>query len=212
MAKTLQQILIDINSNLDLDAALPTGTELETRSNYANQAIWEASSRGQLREFKREYLTNTASLVTISLPSDFRELHQDPKIKVGGNWEEWRVIEAEHKYEMSDADRYCYILGDAAQGYNLIFNAIVPDADLSIMYQKTPTGMPSLGAMCELPDPQYVIRSVEAMVLYGRSDDRFLVAEQRAEQSLANMIGRGMKASDGRARRTHATFRNPLAR
>lgn len=211
MARTLSQILIDANSVLDLEAAVPTGDELSTRTNYADQAVWDASATGQLSEFKREYLTTASTLATISLPSNFREIQENPRIYLSGGWEEWPVIEVEQKYEKSSSERYCYVMGNPSEGYNLVFNNIEPSDQLSIIYQRYPSGLLTLSDKCELSDPQFVVRKIESYVLYSRSDDRFPIAEQKAEQQLANMVGREMKGTTGGARSTKMTFKNPLS-
>lgn len=209
--KTLTEILTDVNAVIDLDATMPTGTELTTRANYANQAVYDASATGVLSEFKREYLTTSSTLATISLPTDFRELQDDPRIYVNGSWVAWQTIDVEQKYDRSTLERYCYVMGDPASGYNLIFNNIEASDNLSIVYQRYPSGMPTLTSVCELSDPMYVVRKIESYVLYSRSDDRFNIAEQRAEQQLANMMGREMKSSSGMGRDTKMKFQNPLA-
>lgn len=208
--KTLQQLLISINAVLDLDATMPTGTELTTRANYADQAVWDASAKGQLSEFKREFLTSASSLATIPLPANFRELQENPQLYVSGGWEEWEAIEVEQKYQKSSTDRYCYVLGNPAEGYNLIFNAITPADQLSVIYQRYPSGLATLADKCEIADPQYIVRQVESYVLYSRSDDRFPVAEQRAEAQLAGVMGREMKGSTGQGRDTKMKFKHPL--
>lgn len=211
--KNLSGILTDANAILDLNAELPTGTELTTRSNYADQAVWDASATGQLSEFKKEFITTTSSLATIPLPSDFRELMEWPQILDSTlNWNSYEPIEVEQKYDYSTADRYCYILGNPSEGYNLVINSIIAGATLSIIYQRFPSGLLTLADVCELADPQYVVRKIESYVLYSRSDDRFPIAEQRAQQSLANMMGREMKGTAGGPRKTGMNFQNPLAR
>lgn len=212
MARTLSQILKDANAVLDLEAAEPTGDELTTRSNYANQAVWDASAIGQLSEFKREYLTTASTLATIPLPTNFRELQENPRLYLSNGWEEWPAIEVEDKYTKPITERYCYVLGNPAEGYNLIFNNIEVTDQLSIVYQRYPSGMATLTDICELSDPQYAVRKIESYVLYSRSDDRFPIAEQKAEQQLANMMGREMKASDGQSRDTKMKFAHPLRR
>lgn len=212
MARTLADILIDDNSILDLAAAEPTGTELATRSNYANQAVWDAAATGQLREFKSEFLTPTSTLATIPLPINFREFQAWPNILTStGNWQEYEPIDAEEKYQKASTDYFCYVLGNPSEGYNVVFNNIIADATLSVIYQRYPSGLLTLTDVCELPDPQYVVRKVESYVLYSRSDERFPVAEQRAQQSLANMMGRGMKDSSGQGADTKMKFKHPLA-
>lgn len=210
--KTLSSLLIDANAILDLNAEAPTGTELTTRSNYADQAVWDAAGTGQLNEFKREFITTSSTLATVPLPSDFKELQEDPQIYLSGGWEAWEAIEVEEKYSKSTQDRYCYVLGNPAEGYNLIFNNIEVSNQLSVIYQRFPSGLLTLTAICELSDPQYVVRKIESYVLYSRSDDRFPIAEQRAQTSLANMVGRGMKGTTGGPRKTGANFVNPLGR
>lgn len=208
--KTLSDILVEANATLDLDATAPSGTELTTRTNYADQAVWDAAAMGQLNEFKSEFLSTTSTLATIPLPSGFRELMDDPRIATSSGWESWEAIEVEQKYTKGSQDRYCYILGNPSSGYSLIFNQIVASGSLSIIYQRFPSGLQTLTDTCELSDPQYVVRKIESYVLYSRSDDRFPIAEQRAGSALANMVGRGMKGTTGGPRQTGMNFRNPL--
>jgi len=211
MARTLSQILTDVNAVLDLEATLPTGDELVTRTNYANQAVWDASATGQLSEFKREYVTAVGTSATVSLPSDFRELMVDPQVLDStGNWQEYEVIEAEERYEKSTNEKYAYVMGDPAAGYNLIFNQLISGATLSAVYQRFPSGLATLTDVCELSDPQVVARQTEQYVLYSRSDDRFPIAEQKAQRQLSNLMGREMKGSSGQSRDTKMKFRNPL--
>ena len=101
-------------------------------------------------------------------------------------------------------------MGDPVEGYNLILNSPLSGATLSVIYQRFPSGLLTLTAVCELSDPQYVSRKVESYVLYSRNDERFPIAEQRAEQSLANMMGREMKGAGGQGRDTKMRFNNPL--
>jgi hypothetical protein len=211
MARTLSDILIDVNSTLDLEASLPTGDELATRTNYANQAVLDASATGQLSEFKMEYVVGVSSNATVPLPSNFRELQQDPEEFAGGAWTTYPEISIEEKYDKGTDDEYCYILGNPASGYNLILNSSMSGATLSVIYQRFPSGLLTLVDKCELSDPQFVSRKVESYVLWSRNDERFPIAEQRAEQQLANMMGREMKSPGGQGRDTKMKFVNPLA-
>lgn len=210
--RTLGQILTDANSFLDLEATLPSGDELTLRANYANQAVWDASSAGQLSEFKREFVTSATSggIVTIPLPANFREFEQDPKVLVNGGWIDYPEIDVAEKYDKSSADEYCYVLGNPSEGYFAIFNAMVSGATISMIHQRYPSGMATLSDKCELSDPGYVTRKVESYVLYSRGDERFPTANAESEKRLANMYGRDMKTSGGQGRSTKMTFTNPL--
>lgn len=209
--QTLSTILTNANAILDLEATLPTGDELTLRKNYTNQAIFDASATVQLSEFKNEYIGNVSTALTIPLPSNFRELQQDPRLLIGGSWESWPEIEAEEKYNHSTSERYCYVMGNPSSGYNLIFNSPEASATLSVIYQRYPSGMNTLTDICELSDPTYVTRKIESYVLYARGDDKFEIAESRAQTSLLNMAGREMKGAGGQGRDTPTRFSNPLS-
>ena len=210
MSKTLSSILLDVNATLDLEAEAPTGDELTTRANYANQAIWDASAAGQLSEFKNEYLVGISNNATVPLPSNFRETMENPQLFSNNEWITFTVVEVEEKYGLGTTEYYSYVLGNPSGGYNLILNNPIADATLSVIYQRFPSGLLTLTDVCELSDPQFVTRKIESYVLYSRNDERFPIADQRAEQQLANMMGREMKASSGQSGDTRMKFNNPL--
>jgi len=205
---TLNDILLDSASTLDLAATVPTGDELTLRINYANQAVEDAAAIGQLNEFKMEYSLYVTSIVTVPLPSGFREFQEDPKQLVSGGWVTFPEIEAQEKH--GNSDYWCYVMGNPTDGYNAIFNSLVTGGTLSVIYQRYPSGMATLTDVCELSDPTYVTRKIESYVLYSRGDDRFQVAEGRANTVLLNMVGRGSKSSGGQGRDTGMKFTNPL--
>ena len=182
---TLSDILIAANTFTDLEATLPTGTDLVTRTSYANQAVKDAASLNTLSQFSTPY-TVYATGATISLPADFRELENFPKFEYGGVETDIPVIKAG---VISEEPRYSYILGNPTNGYNLVLSGI-SGATISLLYQRYPTGFTTLTSVCELPDPEYVKQKVISYVLQSRNDDRFLVIERDAQTRLANMVGR----------------------
>lgn len=207
--RTLNQILLDSSATLDLSASLPTGDELTLRENYANQAVLDASGTGQFSEFKKEFQSQVASTI-ITLPSGFRELQMHPRaIDSSGGWHEFPEIEIEEKYDHTSED-YVYITGNPQDGYLATFNNLVSGMSLSIIYQAYPAGMQTLTSICELSDATFVTRKIESYVLYSRGDDKFPIAEQRANTVLLNMVGREMKTPGGQGRDTKAKFTNPL--
>lgn len=209
MAKTLQQILIDANATLDLEAALPTGDELTLRQNYANQSVLDAVVTGQLSELTQEYVRASAG-ITLPLPDNFYEFKIDPKVKIAGGWDTYPEIDPEDKYDMSDNEKYCYVLGNPSEGYSAIFNGLSSGATVSAMIQRYPSGMLTLTDKCELSDSTYVTRGIESYVLYSRGDDRFPTAKALKDRQLESMYSREMKTPGGQARTTQAKFRNPL--
>lgn len=211
MKKTLQDILTDSSAYLDLTTTLPTGDELLVRANYADRAVRKASSVGQMKEFKQVYTVNTSTLSTIPLPTDFREFQCPPRIlQSQGGWSDPYVeITPEEQYD-HDGETYCYVLGNRSTGYNAIFNNIIANATLSIVYQKYPTGLPTLSSVCELSDETYVATDIEALVLESRDDGRFPIKKAEAQQLLANMQARGSKTPGGGVNTTPRNFSNPL--
>lgn len=182
---TLSEILIDVNSYTDLEASEPTGTDLTTRTSYANQATKDACSSGRLPEMVTQY-TVYATGATVSLPSNFRELDNFPRFYYNGVVTDIPVYEPGRTV----SDQFSsYVLGDPNNGYSLILSGI-SGATVSIQYQRYPTGFTTLTSVCELSDPEYVKQKVISYVLQSRNDDRFLVAEREAQTRLANMIGR----------------------
>jgi hypothetical protein len=214
MSKTLQQILIDANSTLDLEASLPTGDELTLRSNYANQAVDDASATYQFDEFSITYNVSTpavsTSLTTVPLGSvSFREFQEIPTI-LGEPSDQYPQIPVGKRINRNPSDRYCYVLGNPQEGYNAVFNNLTPNKTLALTIQRYPSGMASLSSICELPDATFVTRKIESYVLYSRGDERFPTANATAERVLLNMIGRESKTPGGGINETQKPY-NPMS-
>lgn len=211
MARTLAEILTHVNSIIDLEATTPTDSELTLRIDYVNQAIDEAASTGQFAEFDKVYEAGLTSAATVPLPSNFREFKVNPQLlDSSGNWNEYEEIAPHEKYEKGSGDRYCYVLGNPQEGYNLVLNSMIENATLSVIYQRYPSGVATLTDVVELADPIYIARKVESYVLYSRSDDRFPQANAIADRHLLNMYGRESKSPGGQSRNTRMKFKNPL--
>lgn len=196
--RTLQNLLIDANAYLDLDASIPTGTELTTRTNYANQAVWEATAVAQFREFQNIFVVNVSSAATISLPDNFREFMTAPRLlNSSGGWDVYEQIDPLSIYDKQSTDKYCYVLGNPSAGYTAVFNNLTANCTLSIVYQRYPSGLATLTDVCELSDPQYVVEKIKSYVLQSRRDERFPQVDAKAEQKLKNMVGRAQKTPSG---------------
>lgn len=189
---TLQDILINSNSYLDLAAELPAGDDLDVRIDYAKQAVREWADSYRWKELSTP-ATIFATLGTVSL-ANFKELEAVPVDYWGNEYPEIRPADRTQK-EVSD--RYCYIEGNEAKGYIATFNAIASLATLSITYQRQPSNMATLTDVCEVPDDQFVVSKVVSLVLQSRSDERFPQVEANAQRLLANMIGRNMVTNPG---------------
>lgn len=191
--RTLSQVLIDANSYLDLDASEPTGDDLTVRINYAQQAVREWADFTRWKELSTSY-TAVATLGTISLPTNFKELEERPK---DANNNYYPEIPLHERVNKSTGDKYSYIEGNEAQGFIMTFNGLASLATLSLTYQRSPSNMATLSDVCEVPDDQFVVQKVISLVLQSRSDERFPIVEADAQRRLANMAGRAYYKTPG---------------
>ena len=190
--RTLSQILINSNSYLDLEAALPVGADLTVRIDYAQQAVREWADAYQWKELKTPatlFVTNG----TVSLPN-FKELEAIPVDLLGNKYPE---IDAADRVNQLPTDKYSYVTGNNAAGYLLTLNGLAASATISITYQRQPSNMATLSDFCEVPDDQFVGQKIISLVLQSRSDERFPQIEANAQRLLGNMIGRNMILNPG---------------
>jgi hypothetical protein len=195
--RTLQQILIDANAYLDLEAEVPSGDELITRANYANQAVQDASAIGQFSEFHQIYEVFITAGASVPLPNNFRELVLAPKQRTGGGWVSFEQIHPQDRFNKEVDDKYCYVIGNPASGYTAVFNGLEASATISFDYQRYPSGLLTLTDVCELSDATYVTSKIEAYVLESRNNERFPLVKADANIKLQNMLGREQKTLGG---------------
>lgn len=189
--------MIDANAYLDLEAEIPTGDEQITRSNYANQSVWDASAIGQFSEFHQIYEVCVSNNASVSLPSNFRELVLSPKQRTGGGWVDFEEIRPQDRFKKQTDDKYCYIVGNPSSGYTAVFNGLEANATISFDFQRFPSGLLTLTDVCELADPTFVTSKIEAYVLESRNNERFPLVKAEANTKLKNMLGREMKTVGG---------------
>ncbi len=209
MARTLSQILQDVNSYVALDNSVPTGTDVTVWSNYANLAVLKAAAKGPFPQFNKSVVAATgggptfATLASISLPSNFREFITAPQVDIGsGTFSGYIQIEPLERYSKQPNDRYCYVLGNPSEGYTAVFNALAANATLYMDFQRFPSGFATLTDVCELDDDTYIVEQVKSYVLQARSDDRFPVVEDKAMAILEDMKGRQDRTPQGGINKT----------
>jgi len=204
---TLEEILKSSNSYLDLEYALPVGTELTTRINFANQAVREAASAYRFREFSEIY-TVLATNSIIDLPDNFRELEEAPAVEENATWVAFPQIRPEERYTKPSGEKYCYQTG-SPENFKLEFSGLDANTTVTIQYQRLPSCMATCTDICELSDPEYVKLKLISYVLQSRSDERFPTVDAEANIKLQNMIGRSMTYPTGGLKRipTNQTYR-----
>lgn len=196
--KTLDQILRNSNSYLDLTTDLPTGDDLDVRINYAQQAIDEWGAIYNWKQLNQVYSPSAATMASLPLPSNFRRFLGAPRNMIGSNsWQEYPEILPEERYLKNGSDYYCYVLGNPSSGYVAIFNNLASNASLSIDYQRYPSNVATLTDAVEVDDGEYIKMKVISYVLQSRSDDRFPQVEADANRMLQNMISRETNRTPG---------------
>lgn len=192
--KTLQDILIDVNSYIDLTAELPTGDDLDSRINFAQQAVeeWGAAYRWRQLRQSTSYLATGA---THPLESNFRELLAPPHESNVLFYPEINISEVGTQ---NTNDRYSIIDTDYVIGSTLVLNGLTTaNSTISYEWQRFPSNMATLTSICEVPDPNYIKLKVISYVLQSRLDERFPTIEAQANLLLQNMIGREMIVRPG---------------
>lgn len=185
---TLNDILLDSASYLDLDASLPTGTELTTRIRFSSMAVNEWADAAKWRQLKIESTPSLASFSSIGL-SNYKQLN-GPVMEFlsDGIYQDYQEIPPEDRFLKEQSDKYCYITGSDGMGHSLHVNGINVNATLTIPYIRGASAMATLTDMCEVPDPLFVTNRVISYVLQARNDERFPIVVAEGNRLLQNMI------------------------
>lgn len=185
---TLEDILLDSSSYLDLDAAVPSGTELTTRVRFSAMAEREWGHAAKWKQLKVELTPSLASFASIGI-ANFSELNGAPMEYLSdGIYQEYPEIAPEDRFYKDQSDQYSYITGNDASGFALHVNGINVNATLTIPYVREPSIMMTLTDVTEVPDPNFVTQRIISYVLQARNDERFPVVQAEGNRILRNMI------------------------
>lgn len=187
---TLNDLLLDSASYLDLNIDLPTGDELDTRIRFANQGILEWEASYQWRQLKSDVIASHNCDDTLSLPTNFKNLVSSPQVMTSNGWDKYPEIPVEERYSRSATDKYSYILGNEVIGYTITFNGLSVNSTVALTYQRHASLMATLTDKCEVPDPEFIKLKMISYVLQSRNDERFPIVDAESKRILKNMIGR----------------------
>lgn len=185
---TLNDILLDSASYLDLDATLPTGTELTTRIRFANMAMNEWEKAAKWRQLKVESTPSLASFASIGI-ANYKELNGPPMEYLSdGIYQEYPEIPPEDRFHYRTSDEFSYITGTESEGFSLHVNGISVNATLTIPYVRGASIMATLTDVCEVPDTSFVTHRIISYVLQARNDERFPIVMAEGNRILRNMV------------------------
>lgn len=182
----------------DNNTANISDADYSLRLNFLNrrERTWSEAGRFQVlfKRFNTSASQSTAN-VTVSLPSDFRELASFPEITYDGmNTELFSEIQGQDEGQFNDSDRYVEILGNSFDGYSMVVHPGTSDgvlasgASIKVPYYATPTSHASPSNNITCPNPEYLVYGVIEDVFMAREDARSELARFKAETLLANML------------------------
>jgi hypothetical protein len=184
----LNDILLNSSSYLDLDATLPTGTELTTRIRFAVIAVDEWANAAKWKQLKIESTPSLASFASIGI-ANFQYLNGPPMEWLSdGLYQEYPEITPESRFYKATDDCYSYVTGNQGTGFSLHVNGIAVNSTLTIPYVRGASTMATLTDVCEVPDPSFVTNRVISYVLQARNDERFPIVLAEGNRVLQNMI------------------------
>lgn len=190
MQKTLEEILQDVGALVDQDTTTPTGTDLNTRRNFANLALEEWGNAYQWRQLRNIYdVPLNPSGASVALPLNFKKSMSVLFDKSKDTDNEYPEIHPQARHQYASDDKYFYILGDDITGRSLQINP-VPVSGFSgvIDIQIFPSSMSGTSDLCGCPHPEFIVKRVGAYVLETRADPRFPLMKADADKLLSRMI------------------------
>jgi len=187
----LSDILKSVGALTDQDPALPTGSDLTQRIQFANDALGEWADTYTWTDLRSTIYVNpsTDSLTSLALPSNFREpLSSLVQFNENGSKYEYEIIPGATRFDKSSNDKYCYIQGVFPNKSLQIPNALSSGASLQIDYMSFPSSLATLTDTVPVSATQYMVKKIAALVLQGRGDPRFPSIQNDAQRILSNAI------------------------
>lgn len=190
MAKTLEDILKDVSTYVDQADDTPSGEDLAVRTRLVNRRLRNYGEVYDWQELRTTYnfLTSQASQATISLPTNFKKLATPLYYYSSSTPRVYTEVEPSEAIENTTEEVF-YIMGNEATGFNMVVPKGFPSgASLVVQLQNFPSSVASLADNININTPEYLTAGVIADVLEGRADERFPIAQSRADQILANAL------------------------
>jgi hypothetical protein len=189
---TLEDVLKSSSSYCDQESVTPTGTDLATRTAYANRAVNEWSDFDDWEELLSSYafsVTGTSGIsYALTLPTLFRKPMSPLAVYNGTYPTLYEIIPTDERFTIDQSKNYCYLTGDNSQGYTLNVPKGLASGCSAIMdIQSFPTSLLSLCSVLPMKSGDYVAQRIISLVLESRADARFPTAKAEADNKLAAM-------------------------
>ncbi len=219
MRTTLNAIQSQIAALVDQDEnpANISATDYSLRLSYINRSLMEWSDyaveyghRSVFKEYNVLVSTSTGN-ASIALPQDFRKPASFPEITYdGATTNQFPYVTPEDDGQYAPTDKRVWFLGNPNSGYILrIFStALVSGASVKVPYYLSAQSLASPADIAEIPNPEYLVQRSVALLWEAREDNRFPVAQTKADRTLANLLefeAIPHKGEDNRVKTTEET-------
>jgi hypothetical protein len=191
---TVENILKSVGALTETEAILPTGTDLNVRIQYINDALGEWADTYTWQDLNKTITFNVNAgqgpLTAMSLPTTFREPLTGFYVTntTSGIPAEYALIPKSQRFKMQPDDRYSYITGEI-MNKELYVNASLASGTIGQMdYMAFPTAVGSISDYVPVTSSQYLVKRVAAMVFQARGDARFPGLQADAQRLLSNAI------------------------
>lgn len=195
MADSLNDVLVKVSAVVSQTTSVTdTSDEYALWRSFVNMSQREWAESSDWPNLYTEFNSRTSiatSVITVSLPSDFRKLATYPRtVYDGSNSAEMAEIDPQKKtmYNPS-SDHYCYVLENTGT-YSLIVNPTITASGASIFvgYWRSVASLVSPADKIACPNPEYIVQRTIAHIWEAREDGRFTQAKAEADRILANML------------------------
>jgi hypothetical protein len=189
--KTLEDVLKASSSYTDQEATVPTGTDLSTRTMYANRALNEWSDYDDWNDLTSTYpftVTGTSGVsYSLSLPATFRKPMSPLAVYSGTVPTLFEFIPRDERFTLDSTKNYCYLEGSVGAYTLTVPKSLASGVSCLMDIQSFPTSLASLTDVIPTKSADYIAQRIISLILESRGDSRFPIAKAEADAKLASM-------------------------
>jgi hypothetical protein len=191
MQESLESILKRIGGYVDQEVETPTGSDLTSRKDYVNRALFEWANSYDWDSLNQTYnfTISAVSTVSLALPTNFKKPMSALYDFVTNPPTEYAIVPKDERFTYQLNEEYSYLDGDDSDGYFLIVpKGLASGASIVMDIQVYPSALASLTQIPPMKNTDYLVQRAISLVLEARGDARYPIARAEADRILANSI------------------------
>lgn len=193
---TVAQALTQVAATVNQEATSPSvgGDEFNLWLEYLNMSQTEWSQAHEWESTRKFYYPGITgvSLASISLPEDFKMMAAPSKLYIGEKTTpyEYSQIVPENEQIYVNTDLYFKLVGNPTDGFSMVLNpgTLASGASFIVQYFSTPTALSTTTQYLPMADPVFAVEKTISYIFRSRSDPRFQVIDQSANDRLVRML------------------------